>query len=750
MSDALACVVLLDRVPPSRALKTLLDVRLAALESTLAELDADDVPAATLSAGLTRAATHVEQTLWHLDALFFNEAQRESWLTSHLAQLTLSSPGASAVDDERSFLTGLYPPRTNLHLLSRHMPVSIWKYVPYVPQDAGDDDATHAANQAAVLAFLEDAKRAADRLAAAALARCTSSSTLADVRDTTWSAVACTNASVDESYAWDDMCARVAGRAVGLWDTLLRDAFKAATNTVVRAAYERIPALVGDALEERLAGDAFTVDAPPEPTQRASASVLAVLDRIGAEFVAAKDTVDALAHANSLTSAGASPEAVQNFRDDLAGISVVQAEQVAACALQVSSVLSGALDTVLKAEVADEQTDLTAVPLNIARALYVGRVAVALAEAPATTGARTAASPTAAVLFEAVAGAAAELRKVSATASDALVAALTTRFSAAVDQALLSSATVAERGARVGALEGSWQLSALSDASARSPAQLSAPLASCLMQACTALQSAGGHSLDRSVARRLAAGLLSQLVKSFASLADGPFGSQQPTDGRPLLQLAFDARVLLKVLLAPGEEYDAAAKSLRTAVSRIESRVDPIDLAVFTDHVDEKVDCWVSRSQTLLGALAAVPAIAVSDAGRRSGAAQPAAIEQHNIMAVAPAAKRIALLPIGDAMFISTGPIEAVEAAPNAAVDKQRQGQRRTRAPIKVSLEGRASRQESAAATPTAAQSPSIAPHAAASKVANHFFSTVNMFLSGAADPANGDMQHQHHHIDLW
>jgi hypothetical protein len=194
------------------------------------------------------------------------------------------------------------------------------------------------------------------------------------------------------------------------------------------------------------------------------------------------------------------------------------------------------------------------------------------------------------------------------------------------------------------------------------PSQPSTPVFALLVAACDAVQRAGGHMVDSAVRRRLARRLATVALETLAADGDTAAAASKESAVQRLLDLHYFGDTLVGASLSDTCDDDGTAAAaaalvgsstalptaapplrtdaLRALISRVEARLDPIDLAFYEPLVRTQARLCYRRTAVLFGAFTQLAPIQGDEAQ------PPPQPQQHNTLILAPTLTRFARLPV--------------------------------------------------------------------------------------------------------
>jgi hypothetical protein len=212
----------------------------------------------------------------------------------------------------------------------------------------------------------------------------------------------------------------------------------------------------------------------------------------------------------------------------------------------------------------------------------------------------------------------------------------------------------------------SWQPVAGGSSDAVIPSQPSTAVFALLVAACDAVQRAGGHMVDSAVRRRLARRLASVALETLAADCDAAAGANKESAVQRLLDLHYFGDTLVGASLSDACDDDGTAAAaaalvgsslalpaappvrtdaLRALISRVEARLDPIDLAFYEPLVRTQARLCYRRTAVLFGAFTQLAPIQ-GDEAQPQQQQQQQQQQQHNTLMLAPTLTRFARLPV--------------------------------------------------------------------------------------------------------
>jgi len=152
-----------------------------------------------------------------------------------------------------------------------------------------------------------------------------------------------------------------------------------------------------------------------------------------------------------------------------------------------------------------------------------------------------------------------------------------------------------------------------------------------------------GHTLDKNVVKLLVIELSEKILPIFEEFVQSK--NEQLSD-KGAVQLLFDFQFIYKVIKGSWDQLKQIEYQERyqRILSQIKEKIDPIDLAIYENYVQRNVDRFYVRTSILYGVITALndPIIETKKA--------PSLKEQHNLLSIAPTAKRFSFLPISDSL----------------------------------------------------------------------------------------------------
>lgn len=177
----------------------------------------------------------------------------------------------------------------------------------------------------------------------------------------------------------------------------------------------------------------------------------------------------------------------------------------------------------------------------------------------------------------------------------------------------------------------------------RVPMQASWYVQTLLYNLCHDINKTGSHSIQYSVLSDLMQKLTDRILGSYESLLASSSDSGLGLVQNRCLQLWFDVKFLMNVLLRKdeaevGKEFERRYQKI---LERLESRIDPFDFDVFYPHLQSHLSRKMTRSNVLYGLLGCADKTIVAVTSTSSSQQ-----EQHNILPLSTSQNRFSLLPL--------------------------------------------------------------------------------------------------------
>ncbi|CAH1796613.1 unnamed protein product [Owenia fusiformis] len=182
----------------------------------------------------------------------------------------------------------------------------------------------------------------------------------------------------------------------------------------------------------------------------------------------------------------------------------------------------------------------------------------------------------------------------------------------------------------------------------RVPMQCSWFVQTLLYDLCGEINRVAGHSISRAVLLELVDNITESILKVFESYlthtANPQTPQQIPQTQTKALQLIFDIKFLSGILSKKDDSSASKLNQKRVAkiVDKLESKVDPFDLDVFSPYMQSHLYKHIQRCSVLFGSLTSLDkhGTFMSTRGTTSGSQ-----EQHNVLPLSTCTTRFNLLP---------------------------------------------------------------------------------------------------------
>ncbi|TPX31408.1 hypothetical protein SmJEL517_g05227 [Synchytrium microbalum] len=174
-----------------------------------------------------------------------------------------------------------------------------------------------------------------------------------------------------------------------------------------------------------------------------------------------------------------------------------------------------------------------------------------------------------------------------------------------------------------------------------------------LWSACKEINRVAGFSLDKTVLRNFLLELSRRTLQSYEDFCNSVLMTDSVSE-KSAFQLLFDLRFLYKVFEGawnPPQQQSSSDMGIghiglelesksHDVLSRIKSKIDPIDLAIVDAPIRGNVERFYVRTRSMFGGMLDLNAIP------QEGRTNPALHELHNVIALAQGAPRFTLLPV--------------------------------------------------------------------------------------------------------